>query len=248
LLISIDSHAMTEHERNRGLKGVGERIREGIRQAHRAQIPVIASVTVNRLVDYDALPVMLGDLGFDAVAFSYPRRLPFGSSSLVYSEESELLNFESGELVSALDAIKKMKRHFPVLNPTASITDIQNHIQGKDEAFSCVGGYKYFYIDWNLDIWRCEAWSTKLGSVFDFEQMAEDRSHCTNCSMSCYRDTSVMMHAAISMADALSAIASGRIGGAAKLLFRRSVALSALSMIAEAKTLVRLRDKVESPN
>lgn len=87
LLVSIDSHSTEAHELNRGLKGVGERIRAGVAKVHEHGIPAISVVTVSHLVKYDELPALLADLGFDAVSFSYPRKEPFGSSSLVYGSE-----------------------------------------------------------------------------------------------------------------------------------------------------------------
>jgi MoaA/NifB/PqqE/SkfB family radical SAM enzyme len=84
LIVSIDSANLVEHERNRVLEGLERRLAEGITQARACGLPVQASVTVNRLVRYDELPDTLQRLGFDCVSFSYPRREPFGSSSLVY--------------------------------------------------------------------------------------------------------------------------------------------------------------------
>jgi MoaA/NifB/PqqE/SkfB family radical SAM enzyme len=240
LLVSIDSHSMEEHEHNRGLPGVGERIREGLAKARRRGIYTLASVTVNRLVRYDALPELLARLGFDAVTFSYPRRKPFGSSSLVYSENSKLIDFDTVELDRALEAIKSLKRHFPVINPAASIDDMHHHLHGDPEVFSCVGGHKYFYLDWNLDIWRCEAWTQPLGSVFDLDRFDDCRDRCTACMMSCYRDTSVLMHAGVAFVDAAEALAKGQFAKASGLLFRRSVGLSLRSVAVEAKQFWRL--------
>ena len=84
LIVSIDSANLAEHERNRGLEGLERRLVEGIAQARARGLPVQASVTVNRLVRYGELPNTLRRLGFDCVSFSYPRREPFGSTSLVY--------------------------------------------------------------------------------------------------------------------------------------------------------------------
>lgn len=241
LIVSIDSHSMTEHERNRGLPGLGERIRLGLIAAREHGLVRLACVTVNRLVDYGQLPDLLRNLGFDAVTFSYPRRERFGSTSLVYSEESELVAFEREELIHALDAIVATKRRFPVMNPTASIADIKRHVRGEHERFPCVGGHKYFYLDWNLDIWRCEAWSKPFGSVFDLDRVEDQRDRCTACTMTCYRDTSVLMHAGVAFGDAVTAIASGHPVQGARVLLRRSVAQSLRSIAAEAATIVRLR-------
>jgi MoaA/NifB/PqqE/SkfB family radical SAM enzyme len=243
LLVSIDSHDLAKHEHNRGLKGVGDRIREGLAVAHRRGIPTLASVTVNRLVQFDLLPELLRHLGFDAVSFSYPRSTPLGSSSMVYNANSALVRFEAQELVQALESIKSLRQRFPVLNPSAGIDDIQRHVRGEQEHFACVGGYKYFYLDWNLNIWRCEAWSKPLGSVFDFDSIPDCRDRCTACMMSCYRDTSVLMHAGLAVEDAATAMARGHPGEVSRLLFRRSVARSVGAAFAQMRLLFSLMSR-----
>src|ERR1700756_1620652 len=116
LLISIDSADMSEHEHNRGLRGLEARIREGIAQAHAFGIPVCASVTVSSLVRYASLPETLNRLGFDAVTFSYPRREAFGSTSLVYDETSTLVDLSRDELLGALTAIARLKNCFRLMH------------------------------------------------------------------------------------------------------------------------------------
>ena len=103
---------------------------------------------------------------------------------------------------------------------------IHRHIKGEDGLFPCIGGYRYFYLDWNLDIWRCEAWHEPLGSIFDFDHIPEMRDRCTNCAMSCYRDTSVLMHAGVAALDAAKHVRAGRLIQAAVTLFNRGVVAS----------------------
>jgi MoaA/NifB/PqqE/SkfB family radical SAM enzyme len=240
LLVSIDSHSLADHELNRGLQGVGDRVREGLAVARRNGIPTLASVTVNRLVQYDRLPELLRWLGFDGVTFSYPRLEPLGSSSMVYNPNSSLVSFKREELLQALEAIKALKKHFPVLNPTHGVEEIERHVRGEKERFACVGGNKYFYLDWNLNIWRCEAWSKPLGSVFDFDRIPDCRDHCTACMMSCYRDSSVLMHAGVAIEDATNSLAGGHLGHAASLLFRRSVVQSLAAALSQTRQLLSL--------
>jgi MoaA/NifB/PqqE/SkfB family radical SAM enzyme len=240
LLVSIDSDSLEEHERNRGLHGVGDRIRKGLAVARQNKIPTIASVTVNRLVHYEALPPLLEDLGFDAVGFSCPRQVALGSSSMVYNPNSKLVDLNADEIVQALEAIKLLKKKFPVHNPTAMLDDIERHVRGEPEKFSCVGGYKYFYLDWNLNIWRCEAWSKPLGSVFDLDRIPDCRDHCNDCIMSCYKNASVLMHAGVAAEDARNALAAGRVSEAARLMFRRSVANSLGAIIEQGPHVFRL--------
>jgi MoaA/NifB/PqqE/SkfB family radical SAM enzyme len=240
LIVSIDSHSLAEHERNRGLPGVGERVREGLAAARRNGIPTIACVTVNRLVRYELLPELLRWFGFDAVTFSYPRSEALGSSSLVYNPDSALVRFQTEELVAALESIKSLKKEFPVRNTTAGLEDIQRHARGEKEEFACIGGHKYFYLDWNLNIWRCEAWSKPLGSVFDLDRIPDCRDHCTACMMTCYRNTSVLMHAGIAAEDAVNALARGQPVKAVRLMFRRTVARSLTAALEQAGQIRKL--------
>lgn len=233
LLISIDSDRMAKHDLNRGLRGLHRHIEGGITQARAYGIPAWACVTINRLVDYDALPEALARLGFDAVVFSYPRREPFGSSSLVYSEESALLDQQPGELLEALAAIRRMRRKFRVLDPVASLAEVARFIRGEQQLFPCIGGHKYFYIDWNLDIWRCEAWTEPLGSVFDFDNIPDQREPCNACMMSCYRHATAMMHGAIAVTDSAQALMRGDMRSSMSTLFQRGVAQSLWALARE---------------
>ena len=232
VIISIDSPNLVRHERNRGLMGLEHRIIEGIARAHALGLPVQASVTINRLLNFEELPQTLHRLGFDNVSFSYPRREPFGSTSLVY-HDSSLIDLDQNELLTAIDAIRRLRRLFPVLNPRASLDEVARYVRGEPQSIPCVGGYKYFYVDWNLDIWRCEAWSEPMGSVLDLDRIPDLRDPCNACMMACYRTASMLMHSAVATRDAAMAFSSGRIGDAVATLFRRGVAVSFWALIEE---------------
>ena len=243
LHVSIDSHAMDIHERNRGLSGLGARVREGLAHARRAGVPTFASVTVSRLVDFDKLPPLLLDLGFEGIVFSYPRRENTTLSPLGFGAETPLTEYQGHELAAMYESIKKLKKIMPVLNPTIGLEEMARRARGEEERFPCVGGHKYFCIDWNLDIWRCEHWPKPLGSVFDLDRIPDTRDHCTACGINCYRDASVLMHAGIVAGDAVQAITSGRIGRAIKLLSQRTFFLSLRAIASELPLIVRLRPK-----
>jgi MoaA/NifB/PqqE/SkfB family radical SAM enzyme len=231
LSISIDSDDIDKHEQNRGLEGLAKRIQDAVSRAHGLGLRVWASVTVSRLVDYERLPDTLRGLGFDAVSFSYPRQEAFGSTSLVYDEQSALIDMSADELLAALNSIAEMGKRFRVLGPDTSLDEVARFIRGEKQRIPCIGGRKYFYIDWNLDIWRCEAWSEPMGSVFDLDSLGDADEPCNACMMGCYRHASAVMHGPIAVTDALQSLARGRFGAALDALSREGVGYSLRTLV-----------------
>jgi MoaA/NifB/PqqE/SkfB family radical SAM enzyme len=207
IYVSIDSADMSEHERNRGLKGLGERIRAANGRTPALGITPFAQVTMNKLIrDYRDLVPMLRDYGFAAVAFSYPQQQRLGSTTLAWSDDSSLVKFSPDELVSAFEDVDALRSHFPVNNPSASIADMKRHLRGESESFACYAGYKSFYMDWNYNMWRCDAWSEPMCPVWDFANAPFVRDGCTACLADCYRDSSVMLHFAVALGDAMDSL------------------------------------------
>lgn len=61
----------------------------------------LAQIAMNKLIsDYYALVPALRDLGFAAVAFSYPQKGQLGSTTLAWSNESQFVNFTDQNLRS----------------------------------------------------------------------------------------------------------------------------------------------------
>jgi MoaA/NifB/PqqE/SkfB family radical SAM enzyme len=241
LFISIDAAEPAVHERNRGLRGVCERIRGANARAAERGIMPIASVAMSRLVtDYTALAGFLRELGFAAVTFSYPRKAPLGSSSLVWSEDSDLVDLSPAELLAAFDAVDEVRRIIPVQNPRASIADVRRRLRGQAERFHCLGGYKYFYLDWNYDLWRCEDWREPLCPVWEFEPGKAVRDGCQACTTDCYRDASVMLHFAVALGDAFARLSEGRFGAAAAALADRRNTTSLGAVAGQGSRVARL--------
>lgn len=220
VVISIDAATAAEHEANRKLPGVCDRIREANAEFAALRTKTTASVTVSRLLaDYDALAAFLRELGFSAVTFSYP--LDYLPSSFLGHRKSPLVEFTASELEAHFEAIKRLKRSFTVVNPTAALEEMQRFVRGDAQRFECYGGYRYFYLDWNLKVWRCHAWDSPMGSIFDLDESRYVRDGCTKCTIDCFRDASVMQHVAVSVSDALRAVRGGHPRKAISLLATR---------------------------
>src|SRR5215469_8593781 len=246
--VSIDSADMAEHEANRGLRGLGKRIRAATARMPKLSMIPLAQVTMSKLVkDYAALAPALRDLGFAAVSFSYPQRAALGSTTLAWSSESKLMAFSDDELVAAFGAVESLRGAFPVTNPRASLRDMQRHLKRETEHFACYGGFKSFYMDWNFDLWRCDAWSEPMCSVWDFPDTPFVRDGCTACIADCYRDSSVMLHFAVSLSDAFGKARSGQVSSALKALASRRN-LESLGAITQNSAILSKLAQVDSHN
>ena len=239
--VSIDAASMSDHEANRGLKGLGERIRKATSRMPDLGMTALAQVTMSKLIDdYRSLVPLLQKLGFEAVAFSYPQRIRLGSTSLAWSADSSLVRFTDGELRHAFESVDDLRDVFRVNNPRASIADMKRHLLREPERFVCYGGYKSFYMDWNFDIWRCDAWQERMCSVWDFAETPLVRDGCTACIADCYRDSSVMLHFAVSLGDALDLLSQGHLVAAVKTMMNMRNLESLQAVVENAPVLSRL--------
>ena len=218
-IISIDAADADTHERNRGLPGVCDRIREANAVIDELGLHSTASVTMSRLVDYEALPDFLKSLGFKAVTFSYP--LTKLDSNFLSFSDSDLVNYSDAELLQAFGQVKALKKRFQVVNPTASLEEMERFVRGQEQRFPCLGGFQYFYLDWHLDLWRCHNWDQPMCHIKDFDGSQRVRDGCTKCMIDCYRDSSVMQHVGVSAHDAYQSFKRRNLREGANALIRK---------------------------
>jgi hopanoid biosynthesis associated radical SAM protein HpnJ len=239
IIISIDAADAEVHEHNRGLPGLCSRIAEANRLLCERGIQSTASVALSRLVpDLSALPEFLRSLGFEQVTFSYPVRTA-GGTFRAYSD-SELIDYSQEELLGLFDKIKKLKRSINVVNPTASIEEMQRWIRGEAQRFPCLAGFKYFHLDWKLDLYRCHLWPEPMCSVFEMEPSRAIRDNCTRCIVDCYRDASVLQHIAVSIHDAAQNISHGCVLPAARCLLSRGNLESVRAVVEQSRWVRKL--------
>ncbi len=222
VIMSIDSHDVAKHEKNRGLPEVCRKIKHANTVFAALGIQTTASVTASKLIDdYDKLPGFLAELGFTSCTFSYP--LTALASSYLSFSDSSLVAYKTEELIQVFEKIKQMKARsgFPVVNPTESLDEMQRHLRKEPEKFGCLGGHKYFYLDWHLNLYRCHFWETPMCNIYEFDSSKLIRDGCTRCMIDCYRDPSVLQFVAISASDAWSNLKRGKVVAAARNIFDR---------------------------
>jgi len=136
--ISIGAASCAVHDSNRGLPGENARIRRANAALKRHQTPSSASVTMSRLVDLSGAAGGVTGSRLRRGHIFYPLRTP--PSSYLACAESPLVDFTLEELHASFEAVKALGKQFPVLNPVASIEDMQRHLRGEPEMFGCLAG------------------------------------------------------------------------------------------------------------
>jgi MoaA/NifB/PqqE/SkfB family radical SAM enzyme len=220
VIMSIDAHDIRRHENNRGLPDVCRKIKRANEFFHSAGIQTTASITASRLIDdYNKLPAFLKELGFKSCTFSYP--LTSLASSYLSFSDGGLVNYTPDELLRVFENIKQLKARsgYPVGNPTESLSEMQRHLRREPEKFGCLGGHKYFYLDWHLNLYRCHFWERPMCNIYEFDQSKIIRDGCTRCMIDCYRDPSVLQFVAINASDAWNNLRKGRLLSAARNVF-----------------------------
>ena len=208
-IISVDAADRLTHEKNRGLPGVCDKIRAANQMLRELGLYATASVTMSHLVDYEALPDFLTELGFESVVFSYPlTRLD--SNFKAFSEDGLVTHTNEG-LWQAYEKVKELKKRFNVVNPTLSLTEMQRFVRQEEQQYPCLAGYRFFFLDWDLQMWRCHYWHEPMCSIYEFDSSKLIRDGCTKCMINCYRDSSLMQNIAVSLQDAYAAAKKGRL-------------------------------------
>ena len=237
LIISIDAANQETHEKNRGLPGVCDKIKQANKVLKEIGLHATASVTMSHLVDYDALPDFLESLGFTSVVFSYPLT-KLDSNFRAFSDDGLVTHTNEG-LWQAYEQVKQMKKRFRVVNPTLSLEEMQRFVRDEEQKYPCIAGYRFFFLDWDLQMWRCHFWHEPMCSIYEFDSSKLIRDGCTKCMINCYRDSSLMQNIAVSMQDAYQSAKEGKFIDAAKALTRKGNLDSLRAVVEELPWIMR---------
>jgi MoaA/NifB/PqqE/SkfB family radical SAM enzyme len=232
LIISIDAASEEVHDLHRGLPGLAASIKEALPLVYLAGIKAVASVTLSRLIDdLDALVSFVQDLGFTRLTFSYP--LSRLNSSYLGFADNDLVAFSPEELDHLFAQILEIKGRSPlvILNPRLALEDARRHLQGLPSRFPCLAGFKYFFADWNLNVYRCHFLPDILGPLEEIDRVTPIRDGCDACYIECYRDPSVFQFATVSIADTLAAWRRGEVLQGFKSLLNSKNILSLTSLM-----------------
>jgi MoaA/NifB/PqqE/SkfB family radical SAM enzyme len=192
--ISLDSENEEKHDRNRGIPGLSGHVREIIPLMLKQGLAVNIAAPVNKLIgDFPAFAKHVRGLGLDTIAFCYP--MTAMDSSYGGAAASPLVDFSASELIQVLTAIKELKTSalygIKIINPVGGLDEMMRHVRQEPPLFPCLGGYKFFYLDWDLTLYRCAFLQEHFGHVLEIEDWEFPATQCNQCMWQCFRDPSV---------------------------------------------------------
>ncbi len=212
--ISYEGPDSETFERNRGVPGLTEVIRRGLRYLREAGVSSYCICVINRTIrDYRSFIDSIADLGYDKVKFDYPM-VRFESSYLGFGTDSMLFLSPEG-MRDALSQILQLKREryrgVEVLNPTEGLEGAIRFWAGEPPKYPCFAGEKVVYLDWNLDLWRCTRLPEKFGKVWEVRPEQLRRIDCNLCYYQGVRDYDSLYSVVSSMGTGVHSVVAGHL-------------------------------------
>jgi MoaA/NifB/PqqE/SkfB family radical SAM enzyme len=135
-------------------------------------------------------------LGFRKIIFSYPQ-IEMNSSYLAAKNIKEL-NGDAQFWEHIVNAILKEKRrniHIEIFNTRVNLKELVSFYKKNSYLFECPAGKHQFYLDWNLDLYRCLNSNEKYGNIKELENMNFKYIPCSACTQQAHRDYASFYHA-----------------------------------------------------
>jgi|GEM_PF-2411404 len=125
-------------------------------------------------------------LGFERAIFSYPQ-CEMGSS---YRAAAPTARIDAAQAQSIVAEIRRQKgRGRPrIFNTEENLREFLLATSGSPGRYDCPGGRGQFYLDWDLNLYRCFNDERRLGNVFDITNLDVGPADCGGCTQQAFRD------------------------------------------------------------
>ena len=170
-------------------------------------------------------------LGFERAIFSYPQA---GMDSS-YRAAAPGARLDAGQARAVVDEIRRQKvRGRPrIFNTEENLREFLRVQSGGAGRFACPGGSRQFYLDWELDLYRCFNDGRRLGNIFDVESLDLGPDGCAGCTQQAFRDYA-SFYAAYDIVDCLRQGLLAADGRKLRVLLSRPDKAGAMSSLFEA--------------
>jgi MoaA/NifB/PqqE/SkfB family radical SAM enzyme len=186
--ISFHHHNAEKFEKITNHKKILDKVQDAIKYLKKEKIPTVAMFTISKHNKDDIKKTVqfINDLGV-SVSFC----LPIISTDTSYSLGGLCVDFTNDELRDVIfEIIHLKKKGFDIINNMAFLEDTLRFSIGTAKYY-CLGGYKIFYLDWNLNFFPCmfKGKPIKINEVdFNFEN-----EKCNECLFQCFREPSLFL-------------------------------------------------------
>jgi len=128
-------------------------------------------------------------LGFSRVVVSYPQCHMSSSYRAAADGPDTALGADAiGEIVKALREEKRKGRRLRMFNTEVNLDELLKAARGQKTAFGCPAGIWQFYLDWDLDLYRCFNDGPRLGNAPELENLDFECGACPGCTQQSFLD------------------------------------------------------------
>ncbi len=210
ITISLDHYDAKVIEENRGIPNLLEKIKQSVKHLKKTKMGVSADITIakHNVNDLEKIAEYAVSLGFDEVNFCFPVQST-DSTFQLGDNDPDVINISNEELVKIIDRLMKLKEKLgsKMFNEKSFLQDMRRYYLGRAQKFPCKGGENIFYLDNNLNVYRCMMKGGKLGSIKGKVKLLKN-SRCYDCPLQCFREPSIYYGGIRSIHPILSMIKS----------------------------------------
>lgn len=189
--ISIDHYNPMIMNKTRGIPNLLENTIENLKILNKYQIKAVSSTAITRynFLEIEKILSFMSSIGFKEATFQLPTKST--RSSYEIGSNSEILNFTNQELVSITEEIISLKKKYKIFNSYEGLSEVVRFLKGEPAKFFCRAGYKFFYVDWNNKIWRCQMSDECYGDINNLKSFKFSPKKCEKCRKIGERESSV---------------------------------------------------------
>jgi MoaA/NifB/PqqE/SkfB family radical SAM enzyme len=228
LSVNLDYFLLTGKKREQET----ERIRKVTRLLKDSKINFYGGVILSKVTkDVRKTCSIMQSLGIDCISFSYPQLEQ--KSSYRAASDDELLDLTRKEADSIVRQIRQIKREgkVKVYNTFQSLDEFERYYQGKEMMFGCMAGRRMFYLDWDLDLYKCFTLPKKIGNLSKVRRLPECNADCKKCLQHAFKDPSIFYHAIEGAYGVRDSMFSARFGTAARIASSKNSVNSGKALI-----------------
>lgn len=198
--ISLDSDDAAVLEESRRIPGIMADMEATVARVGRTRIKSMASILIWN-GNHDRMERMFDravEMGFDLISVNYPTF----SRSVVYPLGGDAISLPREQVADALRDVIRLKKsgRYRIVNSVTSMNNIVDYLTDHASArFPCFGGDRVMFVDWHFDVRPCMQLPDVLGNMLTMTRKDLSARECNACSMSWYRDFSVLFAGARSL-------------------------------------------------